>query len=160
MREVGHLVDRLERARGAVQRGGAPPLAAHHLAGPLRQLGEAGADAGAGTFRGLALATMSIGVAQGLGRLERPCTDEKQLFRRADRMQYLAKDAGGNRAVVMAEDLQVPLTHAEFREYLEYRGGAGRDPRSFPTVLLAAGRPLAHGSYPFEQYLSESANSG
>jgi diguanylate cyclase (GGDEF)-like protein len=113
----------------------------------------------AARWKGLALATLSIGVAQGLGRLEHPCADEKQLFRRADRMQYLAKDAGGNRAVVMAEDLQVPLTHAEFREYLEYRG-ADRDPRSFPTVLLAAGRPLAHGGYSLEQYLSESANSG
>jgi len=110
-------------------------------------------------WRGLSLATLSIGVAQGLGRLERPSADEKQLFRRADRMQYLAKDAGGNRAVVMAEELELPLTHAEFEEYLEFRAGRageGGDPRSFPNLLLAAGRSLTHGSYPLARYLNDS----
>ncbi|MBN1837810.1 MAG: hypothetical protein JW820_18280, partial [Spirochaetales bacterium] len=109
-------------------------------------------------WKGLSVGTLSIGVAQGLGTgLAHPCRSAEELFRRGDAMLYLAKEAGGNRAVVMADAIELPLSGEEFREFLEFSTGENR-----PLVTLegyvdyrqSAGRPPSFRSYPYDRYLN------
>ncbi len=108
-----------------------------------------------------ALGTLSIGVAQGLGRkLPRPCQDEKELFRRADRMLYLAKDMGGDRVVAMIDELEVPLSWQEYSDYLEYLAQIPEAKRSeraklYVDLRLAHDQALSFWNYPYQQYVEE-----
>jgi diguanylate cyclase (GGDEF)-like protein len=108
--------------------------------------------------------TLSIGVAQGLGRAHpRPCPNEQSLFRRADRMLYLAKGLGGNRTVVLVDALGLPLTGEEHADYL----GVGpaeapavleplpTDPRAFLERRQAQGPPLAFAGLAYEELVAE-----
>lgn len=91
------------------------------------------------------IGTLSVGVAQGLGRnLTSPCTDEKELFKRADTMMYLAKDSGRNRVVGMGDELGIPLNYSEFKEYQKHTGKEG----------MNFEKPLTFTGYPAEKYYS------
>ena len=114
----------------------------------------------AGRWKSLSVGTLSIGVAQGLGlQMGHPCAEVSELFRRADAMLYLAKEAGGNRSVIMADAIETPLTGEEFRDFLEFSAGQGK-----PLVTLegyvdyrrSAGRAPAFGGYSYDRYLNPS----
>jgi hypothetical protein len=109
--------------------------------------------------------TLSIGVAQGLGRaLPRPCPNEQSLFRRADRMLYLAKGLGGNRTVVLVDALGLPLTVEEHLDYLGQAEEGGQapleplptDPRAFLERRQAQGLPLAFAGLAYEELVAEA----
>jgi hypothetical protein len=110
-----------------------------------------------------AIGTLSIGVAQGLGRSHpQPCANEQSLFRRADRMLYLAKGLGGNRTVVLVDALGLPLTGEEYLDYTA--GGAGgraipdqpaAEPRAFLERRQAQGPPLAFAGLAYEELIAE-----
>lgn len=113
-------------------------------------------------WKGRGLGTLSIGVAQGLGRkLKAPCKDEKELFRRADKILYLAKDSGGNRAVAMFDTLEIPLTATEYTDFVEYLEQTPESERSEAAKLFVDLR-LAHNqvplfwNYPYQKYLQDS----
>jgi diguanylate cyclase (GGDEF)-like protein len=113
-------------------------------------------------WKGRWLGTLSIGVAQGLGKgLKHSCGDEKELFRRADKILYLAKDFGGNQSVAMFDILEIPLTaveHLDFQQYLkqvpasEVAGAAKR----FVDLRLAANQAPVFWNYPYQKYLEDA----
>ena len=113
-----------------------------------------------------AIGTLSIGVAQGLGRAHpRPCPNEQSLFRRADRMLYLAKGLGGNRTVVLVDALGLPLTGEEHADYLGLPeeplvGGSApeplpQDPRAYLERRQAQGPPLAFAGLAYTELVAE-----
>ena len=113
-------------------------------------------------WKGKELGTLSIGVAQGLGRkLKAPCKDEKELFRRADKILYLAKDSGGNRAVAMFDTLEIPLTATEYTDFVEYLEQTPESERSeaaklFVDLRLAHNQAPLFWNYPYKKYLQDS----
>jgi diguanylate cyclase (GGDEF)-like protein len=113
-------------------------------------------------WKGRGLGTLSIGVAQGLGKkLKAPCTDEKELFRRADKILYLAKDSGGNRSVAMFDILEIPLTAKEYGDFLQYLENVpsaerGEAARRFVDLRLANNQPPLFWNYPYQTYLQDS----
>ena len=131
------------------------------IASRLSDLAQRQADL---TGSAVSVGTLSIGVAQGLGRAHpRPCPNEQSLFRRADRMLYLAKGLGGNRTVVLVDALGLPLTGEEHADYL----GVGpaeapavleplpTDPRAFLERRQAQGPPLAFAGLAYEELVAE-----
>jgi diguanylate cyclase (GGDEF)-like protein len=113
-------------------------------------------------WKGKGLGTLSVGVAQGLGqKLKAPSKDEKELFRRADKILYLAKDSGGNRTVAMFDTLEIPLTAAEYSDFMEYLEQIPDSERSAAAKLFVDLR-LAHDqaplfwNYPYQKYLQDS----
>jgi diguanylate cyclase (GGDEF)-like protein len=131
------------------------------MAARLAELAERQADL---TGRAAPIGTLSIGVAQGLGRaLPRPCPNEQSMFRRADRMLYLAKGLGGNRTVVLVDALGLPLTAEEHLDYLGLAEEAGEapleplpaDPRVFLERRQAQGPPLAFAGLTYEELVAE-----
>jgi diguanylate cyclase (GGDEF)-like protein len=113
-------------------------------------------------WKGRGLGTLSIGVAQGLGkRLKAPCGDEKELFRRADKILYLAKDSGGNRSVGMFDILEIPLTAKEYGDFLQYLENVpaserGEAARRFVDLRLANNQAPLFWNYPYQKYLQDS----
>ncbi len=113
-------------------------------------------------WKGKGLGTLSIGVAQGLGqKLKVPCKDEKELFRRADKILYLAKDSGGNRTVAMFDTLEIPLTATEYTDFVEYLQQIPESERSeaaklFVDLRLAHNQALLFWNYPYQKYLHDS----
>jgi len=113
-------------------------------------------------WKGRGLGTLSIGVAQGLGKkLKVPCADEKELFRRADKILYLAKDSGGNRSVAMFDVFEIPLTakeYSDFVQYLENIPTAERPEaaRRFVDLRLANNQAPLFWNYPYQKYLQDS----
>jgi diguanylate cyclase (GGDEF)-like protein len=113
-------------------------------------------------WKGRWLGTLSIGVAQGLGKgLSNPCADEKQLFRRADKILYLAKDFGGNQSVAMFDILEIPLTaaeHIDFAEYLEQIPASERAlaAKRFVDLRLAGNQAPVFWNYPYQKYLEDA----
>lgn len=101
------------------------------------------------------IGTLSIGVAQGLGEnLSDQCADEKELFIRADKLLYLAKESGRNRVVAMVDELKTPLLYSEFMEYQEFLGvGSDVDPLDFIKLRSTENRPLTFRDYPYWEYL-------
>jgi diguanylate cyclase (GGDEF)-like protein len=96
------------------------------------------------------IGTLSIGAAQGLGPGHPlPCPDEQALFKRADRMLYLAKSLGGNVTVVLVDELGLPLSAEEHAEYLS------SGPRAFLERRQAEGLPLTFAAFSYEQSLAE-----
>ena len=95
-------------------------------------------------WRSAPIGTVSVGVAQGLGRgVARPCKDDAELLRLADRMLYLAKDSGRNRVVVLSDELQMPLAyeeHQDMRAFVTGNGSTGA--RGFIAERVASRRPL------------------
>jgi diguanylate cyclase (GGDEF)-like protein len=135
-------------------------------AGPMAaRLGElARQQAGSGRGAAAAIGTLSIGVAQGLGgAVPRPCPNEQTLFRRADRMLYLAKELGGGRTVVLMDALGLPLTGEERHDYLGEEQAEGQapleplppDPRAFLERRQEQGPPLAFAGLDYEELVSE-----
>jgi diguanylate cyclase (GGDEF)-like protein len=133
------------------------------MASRLAELTQRQADL---TGSAAAIGTLSIGVAQGLGRaLPRPCHNEQSLFRRADRMLYLAKGLGGNRTVVLVDALGLALTGEEHAQYLglpaELPAGEAplepmpADPRAFLERRQAQGPPLAFAGLAYEELVAE-----
>jgi diguanylate cyclase (GGDEF)-like protein len=112
----------------------------------------------ASRWKGLPVGTLSIGVAQGLGpQLQHPCADVSDLFRRADAMLYLAKEAGGNRTVVMVDPIEIPLTGNEFRELMEFWSGKGKPLATLEGYVdyrRSTGRPPTFGGYSYDGYLN------
>lgn len=113
-------------------------------------------------WKGKGLGTLSIGVAQGLGqKLKAPCKDEKELFRRADKILYLAKDSGGNRTVAMFDALEIPLTAREYADFVEYLEQTPESERSeaaklFVDLRLAHNQAPLFWNYPYQSYLRDS----
>jgi hypothetical protein len=113
-------------------------------------------------WKGKGLGTLSIGVAQGLGqKLKAPSKDEKELFRRADKILYLAKDSGGNRTVAMFDTLEIPLTAAEYSDFVEYLEQIPESERSgaaklFVDLRLAHDQAPLFWNYPYQKYLQDS----
>ncbi len=131
------------------------------MASRLGELAQRQAEPGGGA---VAVGTLSIGVAQGLGGiLPRPCPNEQALFRRADRMLYLAKGLGGGRTVVLVDGLGLPLTGEEHRDYLGGEEAEGQapsepappDPRSFLERRQEQGPPLAFAGLDYEELVVE-----
>jgi diguanylate cyclase (GGDEF)-like protein len=141
------------RIRGTFEEFKAGPIASRLADLARRQTGLAGVTVG----------TLSIGVAQGLGRAHpRPCPNEQSLFRRADRMLYLAKGLGGNRTVVLVDALGLPLTGEEHDDYLGGPAGASPaaqppppDPRAFLLRRQAQGPALAFAGRTYEELVAE-----
>jgi diguanylate cyclase (GGDEF)-like protein len=133
----------------------AGPMASSLAELAQRQAGLTGSEA--------AIGTLSIGVAQGLGRLSRPCPNEQSLFRRADRMLYLAKGLGGNRTVVLVDALGLPLTGEEHHDYLGAEPAEGQalleplptDPKAFLERRLTQGPPLTFAGLEYEELVAE-----
>jgi diguanylate cyclase (GGDEF)-like protein len=113
-------------------------------------------------WKGRGLGTLSIGVAQGLGKkLKVPCADEKELFRRADKILYLAKDSGGNRSVAMFDILEIPLTAKEYGDFLQYLENVpvaerGEAARRFVDLRLANNQAPLFWNYPYQKYLQDA----
>jgi diguanylate cyclase (GGDEF)-like protein len=113
-------------------------------------------------WKGRGLGTLSIGVAQGLGKkLRAPCADEKELFRRADRILYLAKDSGGNRSVAMFDILEIPLTAKEYGDFLQYLENVPAPERAeaarrFVDLRLANNQAPLFWNYPYQKYLQDA----
>ena len=113
-------------------------------------------------WKGKGLGTLSIGVAQGLGqKLKAPCKDERELFRRADKILYLAKDSGGNRSVAMFDNLEVPLTATEYADFVEYLEQTPESERSeaarlFVDLRLAHNQAPLFWNYPYQKYLQDT----
>ncbi|MBN2554229.1 MAG: GGDEF domain-containing protein [Spirochaetales bacterium] len=113
-------------------------------------------------WKGRGVGTLSIGVAQGLGKkIKAPCADEKELFRRADKILYLAKDSGGNRAVAMFDVLEIPLTAEEYADFLQYlehipAGDRADSARRYVDLRLANDQPPLFWNYPYPKYLQDS----
>jgi len=113
-------------------------------------------------WKGRGLGTLSIGVAQGLGKkLKTPCKDEKELFRRADRILYLAKDSGGNRSVAMFDVLEIPLTAKEYSDFVQYLEDIPASERAeaakrFVDLRLANNKAPLFWNYPYQKYLQDS----
>jgi diguanylate cyclase (GGDEF)-like protein len=103
------------------------------------------------------IGTLSIGVAQGLGPGHpHPCHNEQALFKRADRMLYLAKSLGGNTTVALVDELGLPLEAEEHAAYLHSGPPAGSpDRRAFLERRQAAGRALSFTGFSYEQLLAE-----
>jgi diguanylate cyclase (GGDEF)-like protein len=112
-------------------------------------------------WKGKGLGTLSIGVAQGLGkRLKKPCADEKELFRRADKILYLAKDSGGNRSVAMFDTLEIPLTAKEYGDFVQYLENIAVSERveaakRFVDLRLANNQAPLFWNYPYQKYLQD-----
>jgi GGDEF domain-containing protein len=112
-------------------------------------------------WKGRGLGTLSIGVAQGLGkRLKVPCADEKELFRRADKILYLAKDSGGNRSVAMFDILEIPLTAKEYADFIQYLENVpaserGEAAKHFVDLRLANNQAPLFWNYPYQKYLKD-----
>ena len=130
------------RIRSTFEEFKAGPMASRLSELAQRQAGLTGSAA--------AIGTLSIGVAQGLGRGHpRPCPNEQSLFRRADRMLYLAKELGGNRTVVLVDALGLPLTGEEHADYLgsgaprgpASPGASAHGPAGFPAAPAGSGPP-------------------
>jgi len=111
-----------------------------------------------------AVGTLSIGVAQGLGRGHpQPCRSEQSLFRRADRMLYLAKGLGGDCAVVLIDALGLPLTEEEHADYLGWPGmlpASGleplpQEPRAFLERRQSEGPALTFGRLAYAELAAE-----
>jgi diguanylate cyclase (GGDEF)-like protein len=100
-------------------------------------------------WQSVPVGTVSIGVAQGLGaELTDPCTDEKALFVRADRMLYLAKDDGRNRVVGLLPALKVPLLFEEFEAFRHYlENNPESPPQKFRETRETENNPLHFGDY-------------
>jgi diguanylate cyclase (GGDEF)-like protein len=134
-------------------------------AGPMAsRLGELAQRQADLTGKAAAIGTLSIGVAQGLGRaLPRPCPNELSMFRRADRMLYLAKGLGGNRTVVLVDALGLPLTGEEHADFLgppaELPAGEAPleppDPRVFLQRRAAQGLPLTFPGLAYDELVAE-----
>ncbi|UCG00216.1 MAG: GGDEF domain-containing protein [Spirochaetaceae bacterium] len=113
-------------------------------------------------WKGRGLGTLSIGVAQGLGKKPKvPCKDEKELFRRADKILYLAKESGGNRCVAMFDVLEIPLTAAEYNDFVQYleqvpESGRVEAAKRFVDLRLANNQPPQFWNYPYQTYLQDS----
>jgi diguanylate cyclase (GGDEF)-like protein len=113
-------------------------------------------------WKGKAPGTLSIGVAQGLGKqLKAPCQDEKELFRRADKILYLAKDSGGNRCAAMLDVLEIPLTASEYKDFLQYleqipTAERAEAAKRFIDLRLANDQAPLFWNYPYEKYLQDS----
>jgi diguanylate cyclase (GGDEF)-like protein len=113
-------------------------------------------------WKGRGLGTLSVGVAQGLGKkLNLPCKDEKELFRRADKILYLAKDSGGNRCVAMFDILEIPLTATEYSDFVQYLEAVPASDREeaakrFVDLRLANKQAPLFWNYPYPKYLQES----
>jgi diguanylate cyclase (GGDEF)-like protein len=113
-------------------------------------------------WKGRGLGTLSIGVAQGLGKkLRTPCADEKELFRRADKILYLAKDSGGNRSVAMFDVLEIPLTAKEYSDFVQYLEDIPASERAeaakrFVDLRLANNQAPLFWNYPYQKYLQDS----
>ena len=131
------------------------------MASRLSELAQRQADL---TGSAAAIGTLSIGVAQGLGRaVPRPCPNEQSLFRRVDRMLYLAKELGGGRTVVLVDALGLPLTGEEHRNYLGEEDAEGQaileplppDPRTFLERRREQGPPLAFAGLAYEELVAE-----
>ncbi len=163
------LAERIRRTYGELLRGAGAPRAAEipeimahkEMASRGRHPDQAPAEHAEllRRWRDRPLGTLSIGIAQGLGPgLLAPCADEKQLFRRADKMLYLAKDGGRNRTVMMVDELRVPLLEAEYRDFQEYRQ---ENPEAYPDSYLALreadGSPLDFQAYPYERYAADES---
>jgi diguanylate cyclase (GGDEF)-like protein len=110
------------------------------------------------------IGTLSIGVAQGLGKdLPRPCPNEQSLFRRAERMLYLARGLGGGRTVVLVDALGLPLTGEEHRDYLGEENAEGQaiqeplpaDLRTFLELRQEQGPKLVFAGLDYEELLAE-----
>ena len=89
------------------------------------------------------------------------CADEKQLFRRADKILYLAKDFGGNQSVAMFDILEIPLTaaeHIDFAEYLEQIPASERAlaAKRFVDLRLAGNQAPVFWNYPYQKYLEDA----
>jgi len=102
-----------------------------------------------GRWQRVPIASLSLGVAQGVGRtLKVPSADEKELFRRADRMLYLAKESGRDRVVGWVDELKLPLLYGEYAELRAFAAsGKGGEPADFIRAREAAGKPLAFKDY-------------
>ena len=113
-------------------------------------------------WKGRGLGTLSIGVAQGLGKkLKAPCADEKELFRRADKILYLAKDSGGNRSVAMFDILEIPLTAKEYSDFVQYLENVTAPERAeaarrFLDLRLANDQAPLFWNYPYQKYLQDA----
>ncbi len=127
------------------------------MASRLNELAQRQVDLAGGAA---AIGTLSIGVAQGLGLgVPRPCPNEQALFRRADRMLYLAKGLGGSRTVVLVDALGLPLTGEEHRDYLGEENAENQavleapppDPRSFLERRQEKGPPLVFAGLVYEE---------
>ena len=103
-----------------------------------------------------------LGVGKGLGKkLKNPCADEKELFRRADKILYLAKDSGGNRSVAMFDILEIPLTAKEYSDFVQYLENIPATERTeaakrFVDLRLANSRAPLFWNYPYQKYLQDS----
>ena len=118
----------------------------------------------AGSDSAKAVGTLSVGVAQGLGRGHpQPCPGEQSLFRRADRMLYLAKGLGGDCAVVLIDALGLPLTEEEHADYLGWPGQLPaspleplpQDPRTFLERRQSEGPPLTFARLAYAELVAE-----
>jgi diguanylate cyclase (GGDEF)-like protein len=100
-------------------------------------------------WQATAVGTVSIGVAQGLGgELSETCADEKALFVLADRMLYLAKDAGRNQVVGFHPALNIPLLFSEFESYRRFvESYPESPPRKFREAREAENQPLHFHDY-------------
>ena len=94
-------------------------------------------------------------------RLKKPCADEKELFRRADKILYLAKDSGGNRSVAMFDTLEIPLTAKEYGDFVQYLENIAVSERveaakRFVDLRLANNQAPLFWNYPYQKYLQDS----
>ena len=112
-------------------------------------------------WKGRGLGTLSVGVAQGLGkRLKAPCKDEKELFRRADKILYLAKESGGNRCAAMFDVLEIPLIAAEYKDFVQYLepippSERAEAARRFVDLRLANNQAPLFWNYPYRKYIED-----
>ncbi len=101
------------------------------------------------------IGSLSIGVAQGLGEdLPKPCSSEKELFIRTDKMMYLAKESGRDRVVAMIDELGIPLLYSEFRDYQAFLKEKGiPDYSGFINLYEKENRPLTFRDYAYDEFI-------
>ena len=103
--------------------------------------------------------TLSIGVAQGLGKapgapLEQSCATDEQLLARADSMLYLAKNQGRDRVVGMVDELEMPMVFGEYAELHRVRtANPGASPDEILDHFAETGVRLTFDGYEYQQYV-------
>jgi len=105
--------------------------------------------AGLARWRETNVGTVSVGLYQGLGEeIGAACADARELFVWADRMLYLAKDAGRDRVVGMSPALSLPLLYSEFEESRRFmENNPDSLPWRFREIREAESRPLTFHGY-------------